>query len=152
DPWWDEAIPIRFHDEARSIRSIVDALAASPPDGVIAVGDRPVTIAARVNEVLGLRGNPPMAAFASRNKLESRRMLQSVGLPVPAFLTLAVNDDPRERAVMLDYPVVVKPLAMSGSRGVIRADDTDAFVRAVDRIRTLLGQADVRAERDSAHG
>jgi biotin carboxylase len=152
DPWWDEAIPIRFHDEARSIRSIVGALAASPPDGVLAVGDRPVTIAARVNEAFGLRGNPPMAASASRNKLESRRRLQSAGLPVPAFRTLAVNDDPRESAVTLDYPVVVKPLAMSGSRGVIRADDTYAFVRAVDRIRALLGQADVRAERDSAHG
>ena len=50
DPWWDRAIPIRFHDELGALHAIVEALVGSPPDGVVAVGDRPVTIAARVNE------------------------------------------------------------------------------------------------------
>src|SRR6185295_7728725 len=45
DPWWDNAIPIRFHDELGAAEAIVQALASQPPDGVIAVGDRPVTIA-----------------------------------------------------------------------------------------------------------
>ena len=58
DPWWDQAIPIRFHDELGSVQAIVDHFGEHPPDGVIAVGDRPVTIAARVNEAFGLPGNP----------------------------------------------------------------------------------------------
>jgi biotin carboxylase len=152
DPWWDQAIPIRFHDEAASLRAISEALGSTPPDGVIAVGDRPVTVAARVNDAFGLPGNPIAAALATRNKLESRQMLQAAGLPVPSFRALSVHDDPREIALTLNYPVVVKPLAMSGSRGVIRADNSCEFSLAFERIRALLEQLDVRAERDSAHG
>ena len=151
DPWWDQAIPIRFHDEDASLRAVIDAFGSTPPDGLIAVGDRPVTIAARVNEAFGLPGNTPAAAFASRNKLESRRMLQAAGLPVPAFRVLPLDEDPWAIALTVDYPVVVKPLALSGSRGVIRADNACEFVQAFERIHALLEQPDVRAERDRAH-
>jgi biotin carboxylase len=151
DPWWDQAIPIRFHDEAGSLRAIAEAFGSTPPDGVIAVGDRPVTLAACVNAAFGLPGNSIEAAFASRNKLESRRMLQGAGLVLPTFRTFSVHDDPHAIATTLEYPVVVKPLAMSGSRGVIRADNSREFVLAFERIRVLLEQMDVRAERDSAH-
>ena len=152
DPWWDQAIPIRFHDEAAAVRSIVDAMGSAPPEGVIAVGDRPVTIAARVNEAFGLPGNPTAAALASRNKFESRRMLEAAGLLVPSFHAVAATDSPAEVSSSLSYPVVLKPLAMSGSRGVIRTDNAAEFVSAFSRIRSLLQQPDVRAERDAAHG
>jgi len=151
DPWWDQAIPIRFHDEAASLRAIIDAFGSTAPDGVIAVGDRPVALGARVSEAFGLAGNPTAAARATRNKLESRRMLDAAGLPVPAFRTVVLDEDAAALSAGLRYPVVLKPVAMSGSRGVIRADDAREFVRAFDRIRKLLGQRDVRAERDSAH-
>jgi hypothetical protein len=151
DPWWDQSIPIRFHDEAASLRSIVDAMASAPPDGVIAVGDRPVTIAARVHEAFALPGNPTAAAVASRNKLESRRRLEAAGLPVPAFRPVSISEDPEEIGSNAQYPVVLKPLAMSGSRGVIRADNTGEFVCAFNRLRALLDQSDVRAERENAH-
>ena len=152
DPWWDRAIPIRFHDELGSLHAIVEALVASPPDGVIAVGDRPVTIAARVNEAFSLPGHPVGAALASRNKLESRRALQAAGLAVPKFRAISLDDDPRELSLHFEYPSVLKPLAMSGSRGVIRADSACGFQLAFERIRALMAQADVRIERDSAHG
>jgi biotin carboxylase len=151
DPWWDQAIPIRFHDEAASLRSILDALGSAAPDGVIAVGDRPATIAARVNEAFGLPGNPTAAALASRNKLESRRLLEEAGLLVPAFRAVSVSESPTDVSSSVQYPVVLKPVAMSGSRGVIRADNTSEFVNAFNRIRTLIQQSDVRAERDAAH-
>ena len=151
DPWWDQAIPIRFHDEQRSLASILDAFGPTPPDGVIAVGDRPVTIAAAVNEAFALPGNPTAAALASRNKLETRRRLAAAGLRVPEFRAVPVDGDFAALSSSLRYPVVLKPLAMSGSRGVIRADNAGDFVRAFERIRALLAQADVRIERDSAH-
>jgi biotin carboxylase len=152
DPWWDQAVPIRFHDEPASLRSILGATGSTPPDAVIAVGDRPVTIAARVHEALGLPGNPAAAALASRNKLESRRMLQAAGLLVPAFRPVSLNEDPAEISLSLQYPVVLKPLAMSGSRGVIRANNASEFVSAFNRLRALVEQPDVRAERERAHG
>jgi biotin carboxylase len=152
DPWWDNAIPIRFYDEPGARDAIVDALRTTPPDGIIVVGDRPVTIAARVAEAFGLPGNPVAAAMASRNKLASREALRAAGLTVPAFRAVSLADDAEALARTLKYPVVVKPLAMSGSRGVIKADDPRQFVDAFDRLRALLAQPDVRVERDPAHG
>jgi biotin carboxylase len=152
DPWWDNAIPIRFYDEVGACEAIVEALRATPPDGILAVGDRPVTVAARVAEAFGLPGNPVAAALASRNKLASREALKAAGLIVPAFRAISVTDDTAALARMFRYPVVVKPLAMSGSRGVIKADDPRQFAEAVSRLRALLAQPDVRVEREPAHG
>jgi len=151
DPWWDQAIPIRFHDELGAVHAVVEAFGGTPPDGVIAVGDRPVIVAARVNAAFRLPGNPLSAAIASRNKLESRRALESAGLSVPIFRAIALADDPWQVSLTLPYPVVLKPLAMSGSRGVIKANSTCEFVGAFERLRALLAQRDVRVERDAAH-
>jgi biotin carboxylase len=47
--------------------------------------------------------------------------------------------------------LVIKPLALSASRGVMRIDREADFVPAFIRLRTLLQSIDVRAERDDAH-
>jgi biotin carboxylase len=151
DPWWDQAVPIRFHDEDRSTRAILDAVRGTSIAGVLAVGDRPTVIAAYAAQALGLRGNAPASACASRNKLASRLALRTAGLPVPWFQPVPADRDARTLAELIPYPCVVKPLAMSGSRGVIRADTPQEFVAAFDRIATLLRQPDVRLERDAAH-
>jgi biotin carboxylase len=51
----------------------------------------------------------------------------------------------------VSFPAVVKPLALSASRGVMRVDDAAAMRAALERVSTLLEAADVRAERDAAH-
>jgi hypothetical protein len=151
DPWWDQAIPIRFHDEAASVRAIVKTFGSNPPDGILAVGDRPVTLAARLNDAFNLPGNPVSAAKASRNKLESRLALKAAHLAVPWFHPLPLDADPLDPLFAVAYPAVIKPLAMSGSRGVIRVNTTGEFVSAFKRLRVLLAQPDVRVERDAAH-
>ncbi len=62
DPWRDGAIPVRFYDDDGSLEAIEAAARQRPIDGVIAVGDRPTTLAARAAEALGLPGNPVAAA------------------------------------------------------------------------------------------
>ncbi|MGE5327027.1 MAG: ATP-grasp domain-containing protein, partial [Deltaproteobacteria bacterium] len=47
------------------------------------------------------------------------------------------------------FPCVLKPVALSASRGVIRADDEEHFVAAFARIRALLQSPDVRALRQA---
>ncbi len=146
DPWRDRAIAVRFHDEARSLEDVVGG---GPFHGVLAVGDRPTILAAQAAERLGLQGNPPHAAAASGNKLETRARLGAAGLAVPAYFTMPASEpgwraasDPR-----VEFPCVLKPLGLSGSRGVIRADSPSGFARAFDRIRALLSRVDVRAGR-----
>ena len=146
DPWRDAAVAVRFHEEDASLEAIVKAAAAAPIDGVIAVGDRPVVLAARAAQALGIRGNPLTAAAASVNKQLSRAAFARAELPVPWFFeadpTSAIVADPR-----VAYPCVVKPLGLSGSRGVIRANTPDELEAAVARLRALLSRKDVRAIR-----
>src|SRR5262249_1718866 len=72
DPWRDEAVPIRFHEEDSSIQAVVAAARDKPLDGILAVGDRPTVIAAQVCRALALPGHPPDAAACSGNKQLTR--------------------------------------------------------------------------------
>jgi biotin carboxylase len=151
DPWWDQAIPVRFHAEATSTQAVLSAFADATPDAVLAVGDRPTLLAAEVAAAWGLRGNPPEAADTSRNKLATRRAFKAAGLPTPWFQPIPVDRDAYELSRHVAYPVVVKPLALSGSRGVMRVNTPDEFIAGFDRLRRLLDGIDVRMERDAAH-
>lgn len=150
DPWRDRAIPIRFHDQEASVAAILEATRSARLDGVLAVGDRPTVIAARVLQELGMPGHSPVAAAAARNKLKTRELFRAAGLPVPSFVTRIVDSetvDPNG----IEYPAVLKPLALSGSRGVMRVEHAGELPAAMARLRALLSSADVVAERSGLH-
>jgi len=152
DPWRDGAIPIRFSAEDASVAAIVEAVRARPVDGILTVGDAPVVIAARVAAELGIAGHPPEAAATSRDKRRLRECLRAAGLPVPWFTTVPLDTDPGALLDHVPFPCVVKPIALSGSRGVIRADDGREFVEAYERLRRLLRSPEVEAIGDPATG
>jgi biotin carboxylase len=151
DPWADHAIPVRFWDESASVDAIVAACAESRPDGIIAVGDRPAVLAALAAAAFGLPANPPAAVRASRNKLESRRAFKAAGLLTPSFLDVSIADDAAALADRCEYPSVIKPLALSGSRGVMRVDQPSGFVWAFERLGRLMRSPDIASERDEVH-
>jgi hypothetical protein len=151
DPWRDGAIPVRFHDGDVSVRAVVEAARARPLDGVVALGDRPAVLAARVTRALGLPGHPPHAAEAAASKLLTRGRLLAAGMRVPWFFSMALGTPLHEIAERLAFPCVVKPLMLSGSRGVIRADTADEFVTASRRVEALLNAPDIRRLNDPAN-
>jgi hypothetical protein len=152
DPWQDRALPIRFYDEPGSAAAIVDAAAIQPFDGVLAVGDRPTVIAALVMERLGIPGHSSEAAAVARNKVYTRERLRAAGLLVPWFAEHPITADGPSPGQSLSFPCVVKPVALSGSRGVIRVNDTAELAEAFTRLRAMLELPDIRAERNRAHG
>jgi len=152
DPWQDHAIPIRFYDEDASVTAILESAAARPLDGLIVVGDRPTVIAARVAGHLGLPWHPVEGAAAARHKRLTRERLRDAGLPVPWFVPVAIDHEPSAISHLpLTYPCVLKPVALSGSRGVMRADNAEGLITAFARLQALMRQPDVLAERNEAH-
>ena len=150
DPWRDGAVPVRFYDDDASLRAIVDAARARPIDGVVAVGDRPAVLAAKTAAALGVPGNPVAAADATRNKKTMRRMFAAAGMRVPWTFELHRGDHIPEAALRASYPCVIKPLGLSGSRGVIRVNTPEEFLEAVERVRELLWRPTLRAQRSQA--
>lgn len=147
DPWRDGAVAVRFDDDDTSLRVIEEAARDRPLAGVVAVGDRPTVLAARVTEALRLPGNPVAAAAITRSKTAMRRTFAAAGLRGPWFVAVPADADLLATAGKIHYPCVVKPIGLSGSRGVIRADSPRQFVLAVDRVRALLARPDLRAQR-----
>jgi biotin carboxylase len=148
DPWQDRAVPVRFHEPEPSVAAIVERAAKDPVAGVIAVGDRPVVLAARAASALGLRWHSIAGAQASSDKRRSRAVLMTSGLPSPHFAVVPAHESAASAAAAWDvYPCVLKPVGMSGSRGVIRANGIEEFVAAFERIRALLARPQVRAAR-----
>jgi biotin carboxylase len=101
-----------------------------------------VLVAAAASEVLGLAHNPPAAVAATRDKGEMRRRLDAHGVAQPRFALIETDDArARSRVRALDaigFPCVVKPVSLSASRGVIRADDPAQADAAVARIHAIV--------------
>lgn len=150
DPWRDSAIPIRFHAEDDSVRTIAEAVRMKSIDGVLALADKAVPLAARSALALGLPGHPPEATRAAGNKLASRLAFRNSRLLTPWFEPSGLNDAPERLAMDVSYPCVLKPLSLSGSRGVIKADNPKSFVKAFIRLRQLLQRRTIQALRDPA--
>ncbi len=150
DPWQDGAIPLRFEDPEGAAREIVAFARGNPIRAILSVGDRPTVIAALASQTLGLRHNPPEATAAARNKFRGRERFRAAGLRVPRFTRFPLDHDPRRAAAAAPFPCVLKPLCLSASRGVIRADDPAQFAAAFERIRALLLTPEIRMLKDEA--
>ena len=126
-----------------------------PVDTIVAVDDGGTLLAARAARRLELPHNPVSAVEATRNKSLLRGKLQAAGLPSPAWLVAYLNDAPETIAktvrARVGYPVVLKPLALSASRGVIRADDEMEFVAAFHRVASILTTEEALAECGAEH-
>jgi hypothetical protein len=133
DPWADRAIAVKFD----RIPDSVELLRDLPCDGIAAVGDRPAVLAAEVAQALGVPFHPPAAARACHDKYLARQLYQAAGLPVPSFFRASLDEAPETLAVRAPYPCVLKPLGLSASCGVIRANNEEEFIAAFSRIRKI---------------
>jgi hypothetical protein len=140
DPWGDRAIALRFEDPLGAAAALA---AQDRVDGIVAVGDRPAYIAALAAERMGIPYNSPDSVAASRNKFLARERFRATGLLVPDFHRLPLAEGPDRAASQVLYPCVLKPLSLSASRGVIRADDPAQFIAAFHRIESLLADPDI---------
>jgi biotin carboxylase len=138
-------LSLDYRNPARAVEEIAAEAALRPIGGVVPGDDATALIAAEAAERLGLRRNPPIAARRSGDKLAQREALAAAGVPVPGFRAFDLAGGPEAAAGEVEYPCVLKPLVLSGSRGVIRADDPAAFASAWRRVERIL--ADARTDR-----
>jgi len=131
-------VEVDFADPVEAAARIVVAV----PDAaaVIAVDDEGVHTAALAAEALQLPHNPSEAVIVTKDKLAMRRLMASAGIAQPRFAEAGVGDVP-EVAAHIGFPVVVKPVGLSASRGVIRVNGAVDAPPAEFRIRKILAAA-----------
>ncbi len=150
DPWQDGAIPVRFQHPEESAGRIREFARQHAVTGVVAIGDAPTTTAAFVAQDLSLPFHPPAAVAACRNKFLARERYRAAGMLVPWYRKFPAISDLVTTAKEVPYPCVLKPLGLSASRGVIRANGPEEFRAAFQRIRALLDSKDVKMMGDEA--
>ena len=133
-------VTLDFADPARAAGQARAFARTHPVHGVVGVDDDTAVVAAAIAEELGLRGNPVAAAEAARDKHRQRQLLAAAGVAVPRFELLTTAADPEGVSRSAAYPCVLKPLRLSASRGVVRADTPAEFVAAFERIKRILEQ------------
>jgi len=117
-----------------------------PVSAVIGTDDGAVELAALAARALGLPHNPAGAARLARRKDLARECLGRSGVSIPDFAVISRDSTADARRSPLGYPCVIKPVALSGSRGVIRADDDTQYAAAVRRILRILDSEGIAGE------
>jgi len=148
DPWNDRAIAVHFELPEGAAARVLEAQQGLAVDGVLAVGDRPTPAAAYVARSLGIAHNHPASVEACRSKVRLREVFRDAGLPVPWFREMALDPPPEPSLLGIRYPCVLKPISLSASQGVTRANNREEFVAAAARLKKLLGSPEVRATRE----
>jgi biotin carboxylase len=152
DQWPEDGmLTLDFRDPARAVEQIVGAAASRTIRAILPSSELTATIAAHASARLGLPHNAPEGAAAAGNKALMRARLAAAGVRSPAAQTFAITEDPRAIAARVAFPCVLKPLLLSASRGVIRADDPPSFVAAWRRIAAILALPELLA-RDAVEG
>lgn len=151
--YWQVSLGLQFDRPDEAAQQIVDFARQQPVQAILAVDDSAALVAAQAAAALGLEHNSPQAALAARNKHEMRRMFAAAGVPSPQFRLFDAAADPAQVAAQVNYPCVVKPLLLSGSRGVMRANNpaelVDAFgvlVRMLAGLQSEPGSAQILVE------
>ena len=135
---WRYPLGVDFGQPQQAVARVVAYAREAPVDAVLAVDDSGTQLAAEIAAALGLPHNSPLAAAAAADKHRMRSLMAAAGVPCPRFRLAWTGEDPQALAGEVDYPCVVKPLNLNGSRGVIRADDAAQFVAAVQRLAQVL--------------
>ena len=146
----DGLLTLDFSDPAEAAARVAEWTRQRPLAAVVGVDDVTAAAAAAIADRLGLRASAPAAVAAARDKYQMRQCLAAAGVPVPRFRRIALSENPVLAARGVEFPCVLKPLSLSASRGVIRANTTEQFVVAFKRIAALLARDDVTVSGDAA--
>ena len=125
-------------------QTILEFADTYPITAIVGVDDDTTLLATTASAALGLPHNPVASAKATRDKYCLRDTLSANGVSVPAYQRFPISEDAVEIAkklgtdVPVNFPCVIKPLSLSASRGVIRADTPAEFVEAFQRTTKLL--------------
>jgi biotin carboxylase len=143
----DGALPLSNRPVIRvdpdHLQASVDRLVARSGrvDAVVAVDTPMLVLAAAVAARMGLPHNPVDAVIAATDKATQRRRWATAGVAQPAFRVVpagATQNALHDAAAQVGFPCVVKAVSLSGSQGVLRADDQAGAVAAARRIRQIL--------------
>ena len=133
-----EGLHIDFNDPEQAIKIILSEANKRSFSGIIGTDDTTTELASQVAKKLSLPHNDPKAVNIAQRKDLARLSLKKSKVKIPEFDLLTTTKPLEEQNVHVDFPAVIKPVALSASRGVIRVNNDLELQQAVERVKTML--------------
>ena len=92
-------------------------------DGVISNSEPAMITVNYVATCLGLPGNTVESTEILMSKSKFRDLQKKVGVFFPVHIVVDTEDEAVEKAKALKYPIIIKPVQSSGSRGTTRINE-----------------------------
>lgn len=146
----DRFLTLNFGSPDSCARAVRSFHSRYPIDAVIPVDDETAVAAAAIGAALSLKHNSVESAQAARDKYALAELLRKHSIQAPASALRSLDSNVEDVAERANYPCVLKPLFLSASRGVIRANNPVEYIAAWERIRAILQTSDVKARGGSA--
>ncbi|MGW0336873.1 ATP-grasp domain-containing protein [Streptomyces sp. NPDC003011] len=137
-PTWELAytaghtVVAHFADVDGLVRVARAVAAGRALDGVICWDETWIEQTAQVAAALGLPGGDRRCVERCRDKHRTRAALDAGRVPQPRSVLVSGREEALAVAEGIGYPVVLKPRALTGNFGVVRADSPTGLVEAVE--------------------
>ncbi|MFT5548686.1 MAG: biotin carboxylase [Candidatus Azotimanducaceae bacterium] len=143
-----QGINVDFTNEVRAQSIILDSIKGLDIKCVLATDDSCVSLSNKIAQKLGLKHNQSSATILTHRKDLARKAAQKFGCNTPEYQVIELQQS-NQYSNSVTYPVVVKPLSLSASKGVIRANNEQQFDKACKTIDVILDKSNVTGfERD----
>lgn len=104
-------------------------------DGIVCYASDPAAVTqAYVAEKMGLSGNNYESVKILATKSLFRKFLMENGFNTPNYMVIdgSVEEDIRNKEILLKFPIMVKPVDSSGSKGVSKVLDKNELEEAIE--------------------
>jgi len=132
-----DGIHIDLNRPDLALLKLIELADKTPFIGVLGTEDNTIELAAKIAAHLNLPHNPSAATRLTQRKDLARAFLSHAGINVPWHKKIHIDDD-INGFNDIPYPVVIKPLNLSASRGVIRADNAVELQQAINTVRPII--------------
>ena len=147
-----QGVHVQFSRPEEALAIILKETASNNVAVVIGTDDSVIELAAEVAQHLDLAHNNVNAARFARRKDLARDVLKQNNVPMPEYRLVTLDElldksSKQESCVgQNEFPLVIKPLSLSASRGVIRVNNQKELLAAAQRVKKILDrQTDLEA-------
>lgn len=138
----DGALVVALDDPRKALAQVLEASKTTRFDAIVSVDDLGLASAALVASTLGLKHVSAASARLTQNKFAMRTSLTSSCLRQPQFMLYQDQSPDLDKLESVDFPLVVKPVGLAGSVGVVRVDrpsDLDSAIKLTSAIQVNHG-------------
>jgi biotin carboxylase len=134
----ENLLTLNFFEPQKAAEQAAEYARRLPIDAVIPVDEDTAVVGGFIAQALGLKQNSVASVQAAKNKHLMRLLLHQSQVRAPRFRHFTLDTDANQIASELTYPCVLKPVFLSTSRGVMRANNQAEFIQAFHRLENLL--------------